>query len=69
MTVAKITAAEARRVASFRAGLILDSVLGDGWWPEELEREYGADGVEKIAGEISKISRGLVEKGGRSGAQ
>jgi hypothetical protein len=64
--MAKITAAERKRVASFRAGLIIESIIQGGWWPEDLEREYGADGLQAIADEISKIAEQLTEKGRRT---
>lgn len=61
----RLTAAETKRVANFRAGLILESVLSGGWWPEDLEKRYGSDGLEKIADAMHTVAEELARKGGR----
>ena len=54
---------EARRVAKFRAGLILKAVLAQGWAPEDLEERYGADGLAKIQDELTEFAERLVNGG------
>lgn len=55
---------EIRREANFRAGLILESVMGE-WEPDDLVRKYGQDVVDAIATEILDIARSLRNRGGR----
>lgn len=55
---------EARRVAKFRAGLILESVLAQGWAPEDLAERYGEDGLAKIQDELTEFAERLTN--GRS---
>lgn len=43
-----LTKRRARRIARYRAGLILESVLSGGWSPPDLVRRYGQDGVNEI---------------------
>lgn len=43
-----ITEREAKRIARYNAGLIIDAVLGDGWEPQYLIDQYGEDGLSKI---------------------
>lgn len=55
---------QARIHAKFRAGLILDSVLAQGWGPEDLVEKCGQGYVDFLAEEISKISQRLIRSGG-----
>lgn len=54
---------EARQYAKYRAGMILDSVLADGWFPDDLVRELGPETVDLIREEITVISQSLMESG------
>lgn len=56
---------EIRREANFRAGLILDSALSQGWNPDDLVERYGQDVVDAMADEIMDIARSLRNRGGR----
>lgn len=56
---------EIRREANFRAGLILDAVLSQGWNPDDLVEKYGQEAVDAMAGEILDIARMLRNRGGR----
>jgi hypothetical protein len=54
---------EARRVAKFRAGLILESVLSQGWDPQDLADKYGEDGLEMIRDELTDFAERLTNGG------
>lgn len=54
---------EARRIAKFRAGLILESVLANGWDPQDLADKYGEDGLEKIRTELTEFAERLSNGG------
>lgn len=56
----KLTRADIRSLARFRAGLILQSVLFNGWHPEDMADRYGDGAVDRIAAEIDKIARRLT---------
>lgn len=56
---------EIRREANFRAGLILDAALSQGWNPDDLVEKYGQDVVYAMADEIMDIARSLRNRGGR----
>lgn len=56
---------EIRREANFRAGLILEAVLSQGWDPDDLVERYGQDAVDAMADEILDIARMLRNRGGR----
>lgn len=60
--IERMTKVEAARFARFRAGVILDSVLGS-WDPEDLREEIGEDGVERVAEAIHEISDRLQASG------
>lgn len=53
----------ARRIARFRAGLILDAALSDGWAPDDLVKRYGPDGMEEIRGQLGFLAEWLRETG------
>lgn len=55
----------ARREAKFRAGLILESVLAQGYFsePEMIER-YGAAGAAKVEAEMTALAERLIETSG-----
>lgn len=61
----KITAADRKKLAAFRAGLILESVVNGGWWPEELEQRYGRDTLQLLTEDIGDIAARLIRQGGR----
>lgn len=61
-----MNARERKRLAKYRAGLILDSVLSEGWCPDDLACRYGEDEVARIAEEISTIAERLIEQSGRT---
>lgn len=52
---------ERRRLARFRAGLILETVVENGWLPPDLVEKYGEDEVHMIATEISDIATKLIK--------
>lgn len=58
---------EARRIARYNAGAILDAVLSDGWEPEALIKEYGKDGLEIIKDQLLDIALWLRETGDPDG--
>jgi hypothetical protein len=47
---------EIDRLAKWRAGLILQAVLSDGWRPDRLVEEYGEETTDKITEAIHRIS-------------
>lgn len=56
---------ELRREANFRAGLILEAALSNGWNPDDLVKEHGQDAVYAMADEILDIAKSLRNRGGR----
>lgn len=60
-----MTKPETKKYAAFRAGLILESILAAGWWPEEVEREHGAETVQALCDEVGEIAAQLVRRSGR----
>lgn len=54
---------EVKRVAKFRAGLILESMI-NGWSPEDLVDRYGQETVDAVSEEMSVIAERLIEQGG-----
>jgi hypothetical protein len=55
---------QAKREAKFRAGLILEAALNNGW-QEEVEHQYGEKDAERIADEIQNLADRLIEGSGR----
>lgn len=53
-----------RREANFRAGLILETMMGD-WDPRDLVEKYGQDTVDAITADIYDIAETLRNRGGR----
>lgn len=51
---------EARRVAKFRAGIIIEAVLAQGWDPQDLADKYGEDGLEMIRDELTEFAERLT---------
>ena len=49
-----------KKLAKFRAGLIIESVLAAEWRPEDLVEKYGEEEVEKIASEMSEIADKMI---------
>jgi hypothetical protein len=62
-----ITNRQARRIARYNAGLIIDSVLSDGWEPEEVLRRYGEEGLATIKDQLMDIGLWLRETGDPDG--
>lgn len=60
----RLTRQELRKLASCRAGLILESIMNGGWEPDDLIDRYGEDVVDELTSEIQKISRRLVRNSG-----
>lgn len=58
---------EARRIARWRAGLIIESVLAAGWSPDDLEERFGEEGIEMISVQLSGIAEWLRETGDPDG--
>lgn len=68
MTLRKaIRKRQARRIARFQAGLIIEAVLNDGWGPDDLARKYGPDALEEIRNGLLFISAWLIDTGHRDG--
>jgi hypothetical protein len=53
----------ARKVAEFRAGLIIESALANGWAPEDLEEHHGAGGLEMIQDALAELAGELRDAG------
>lgn len=53
---------EAMRRAKFHAGLILESVLGDGWGsdPDRIEK-YGVEGAAMVEAALTDLAEKLVQ--------
>lgn len=58
---------QARRIARYRAGLILDSVLAAGWSPADLEKRFGEEGTEMISTQLYDIAQWLTATGDPDG--
>lgn len=58
-----LTKRQARRIARYWAGLIVDSALSDGWGPEPLEERYGKEGLDMIQNELVDVAR-MIRDGG-----
>jgi hypothetical protein len=58
----RMTGREVQRLAKFRAGLLLASVLDD-WEPEELIVRIGWDDFYRVQAAIGDIARGLEGRG------
>lgn len=65
MAVEKITAAERKKLAQFRAARILESVIDTDWWPEELEHRYGRETVMAVRKDMLAIADDLLKRSGR----
>lgn len=53
---------QARRIARYRIGLIIESMIGD-WEPYDLKTRYGRDGVEEIRNEMIDLAKWLCSTG------
>lgn len=58
-----ITKRRARRVARYRAGLILEAALTEGWHPDDLVRKFGDQGVQEIADGVEFLAAWLIDTG------
>jgi len=54
---------EARRIARYRAGLILESVISNGWSPEDLVKRYGEQGLQEIVNGLEYVAAYLIDTG------
>jgi hypothetical protein len=54
---------KAKQVARYRAGLIIESVLNEGWNPDDLQRRYGDEGMELIKEHMSFLASWLTDTG------
>lgn len=59
----RITKRQARRIARYNAGLIIDAVLDDGWEPDCLIKKYGQDGFREIKEALMDMSMWLRDTG------
>ena len=57
----------ARRIARYHAGLVIESVLGDGWEPDALVQKYGDEGLQEIRDQMLFIAAWLIDTGHRDG--
>jgi hypothetical protein len=55
-----ISKRDAAAIAKFRGGLIIQSALDAGWWPDDLEDEYGEDGVREIVNQLHQLASRLT---------
>lgn len=58
-----ITKRRARRIARYRIGLIIESILSEGWAPDELRRRYTMEGVDTIRDEMADLAKWLESTG------
>jgi hypothetical protein len=56
---------EIRRQASYRASLILQSVMNEPWEPQDLIDKRGEEYVEAVTVEIFRIAGRLMRNSGR----
>lgn len=59
---------EAKRIATFWAGLIIDAALNDGWEPDVLLDHYGKEGVAIIADHLMDVADRLKATGSHDGS-
>lgn len=62
-----LTRRQARRIARYNAGLIVDAVLSDGWDPEHLTERFGKEGLDMIKDQLLDIALWLRETGDPDG--
>jgi hypothetical protein len=62
-----ITNREARRIARYNAGLIIDSVLSEGWGLEDVIEKYGEKGLGAVQDQLKSIALWLRETGDPDG--
>lgn len=58
---------DARRIARYNAGLIIEAVVSDGWEDDDLLAKYGTDGLAVITKELLNIALRLRETGDPDG--
>lgn len=58
-----ITKRAVKQVARYRAGLILESVINEGWEPPDLIKRHGEDGVEEIRKRIMFLATWFIDTG------
>lgn len=63
-----ITQRQARRIARYRAGLIIESVITAGWEAPDLVKRYGEDGFQQIAQELEYYAAWLSATGHPDGS-
>lgn len=56
-----ITQKRARHVARYQASLIIDTVLTDGWAPDDLIDKFGEDGFNEIYDGVRRIAKWLLD--------
>jgi hypothetical protein len=62
-----VTKRQAQRIARWRAGLIVESALSAGWFPEDLVERYGEEGVAMISDEMADVARRIRASGDPDG--
>lgn len=58
-----ITKRRSRRIARYRMGLVIESVLAADWTPDDLERRYGREGLEEIRDQMLDLAKWLESTG------
>ena len=58
----------ARRIARYRAGLILESVINEGWAPPDLVKRYGPEGMDTITQALGYYAEWMIRTGHPDGS-
>lgn len=58
-----LRARQARRIARYRAGLIVIAALSEGWNPPDLIKRYGQEGMDEIVDQLGEIAEWLLSTG------
>jgi hypothetical protein len=64
----KIIQRQARRIAKYRAGLVLESVINEGWCPPDLVKRYGEDGMAEITRAMEYYAGWMIRTGHPDGS-
>lgn len=62
-----ITKRQAKRIARYNAGLVIDEVISDGWAPEELIKRFGEEGLGMIQDAMLDVALRLRDTGNPDG--
>lgn len=62
-----LTKREAKRIARYEAGLIIDAAVSDGWRPDYLIGKFSEEGVDMIADALLDVALWLRDTGSHDG--